>query len=151
MARHWAPLRDPNKPETRSRSISRVGTSADQWGQRPMFSEPGEDQLPPDQGNMGYEGRPDDIHPSDGRKSADGVADFRVDEAGSSVTVLPVSTDNVLAPPTDAQITAAFGADKPDGFVGIINDNGSSVQVWLCVRTKAAVDAWWYEQLTKAT
>ncbi len=115
-----------------------------------MFSEPGEDQPPPDQGNMGYEGRPDDIHPSDGRQSSDEVATLIVDEAGDSATTVSVSTDNVSAPPTDTQITAAFGAGRPDGFVGIINDNGSSVQVWLCIRTKAAVNAWWYELLTKA-
>ncbi|KKM83706.1 hypothetical protein LCGC14_1306600 [marine sediment metagenome] len=146
MARYWAPLRDPNKPEARSHSISRVGTVGDQWGQRPLFSEPGEDQLPPDQGNIGYEGRLDDIHPSDGRKSADGVADFRVDEAFIPIQFTE-SIDNVAFPPTDAELTAAFGAQSV-GSAFVVRDGGGAGLVYLVI--KGGNDTWWYELLTKA-
>ncbi len=147
MARHWAPLQDPNKAETRSRSISRVGTTSDVWGQRPLFSEPGEDQLPPDQGNMGYEGRPDDIHPSDGRESSDAVASL-VDNSPTAPVKFSVSMYNVSSPPTDAQLTEAFG-NKAGGEAFIVNDNGLSSALWLVVRARDG--SWHYEALTKAT
>jgi hypothetical protein len=124
-----------------------VGTVGDQWGQRPLFSEPGEDQPLPEQGNMGYEGRPDDIHPSDGRQSSDEVATLIADEVESAAVVLNFSTNNVSLPPTDAQITAAFGS-RPVGFIGFIIDNGGSGTVILCIRSQQ--DNWWYEQFTKA-
>ena len=148
MARHWAPLRDPSIPETRSRSISRVGIVGDRWGQRPLFSEPGEDQPPPEQGNVGYEGRPDDVHPSDGRESSNDVATLVAADAASTAVILTFATDNVSLPPTDAQITTAFGA-RPVGFIGIIIDNGGSGTVVLCIKSEQ--DTWWIEQFTKAT
>lgn len=148
MARHWAPLRDPTKPVTRSRSIIKAGNVVSQWGQRPMFSEPGEDQLPPEQGSMASEARLDDIHPSDGRQSSDEVATLIMDEAAStSRIILDFSTDNISIPPTDAQIRTAFG-DRPVGFIGFIIDRGGSGTVFLCIRSQQ--DNWWYERYTKA-
>lgn len=149
MARHWAPLQDPTRRETRSRSIIRplqgVGTS--QWEQRPLFSEPGPNQPPPEDGRMASEVQPDMIHPSDGRESSDEVATSVLDEVTSAAIILNFATDNVALPPTDAQITAAFGS-RPVGFVGFIIDNGGSGTVILCVRSQQ--DTWWLEQFTKA-
>ena len=145
MARHWAPLRDPQIPETRSRSISRVGSVGSQWGQRPLFSEPSEDQLPPEQGNMGREGRPDDIHPSDGRQSSDETATLVKAES-----LIPVkfsfSKNNVASPPTAAQLTAAFGS-KREGEAFIVFDAGAGA-AWFIVRGVSGV--WEYVALTSA-
>jgi hypothetical protein len=60
-----------------------------------------------------------------------------------------ISTANVSSPPTDAQLDSAFGdaATLPNGFVGIVDDNGAGTAVWLCV---VANNNWWYEALTVA-
>ena len=147
MARHWAPLRDPEVAETRSRSISRVGTVGTQWGQRPMFSEPGEDQPLPEQGVMGPEGRLDDIYPSDGRQSSDEVADLAKAEALVPVHFME-SVNNVSSTPTDAELEAAFGS-RAVGDAFIVRDNGGSGVIMLIVR--GGEKTWWFEILTKAT
>jgi len=59
---------------------------------------------------------------------------------------VPVSSDNVSSPPTDSEITSAFGTPS-DGFAGVIDDNGAGSDVWLVRR---ASGAWWYQALTKA-
>lgn len=60
-----------------------------------------------------------------------------------------VSNTNVSNPPTKAQITSAFGlpASVGDGFVGVIDDNGSGTTLWLCVSKGSE---WFYQQLTKS-
>ncbi len=146
MARHWAPLRDPTKPLTRSRSIIKTGNAGSQWGQRPMFSEPGEDQLPPEQGIMAPEARLDDIHPSDGRQSSDGIAELIAAEALVPVKFMG-STDNVSAVPTDAEITTAFGK-RDIGEAFVIRDDGGAGRVILII--KGGGGTWYYEVLTKA-
>lgn len=62
---------------------------------------------------------------------------------------VPVSTDDVSNPPTDAQLDTAFGtpAERGEGFIGIVDDNDVGTTIWLCIVTGSA---WWYEQLTKA-
>jgi len=51
--------------------------------------------------------------------------------------------------PTDAELDAAFGtpADLGNGFIGILDDGGAGITVWLCVTKRGA---WWYEKLTEA-
>jgi len=67
-------------------------------------------------------------------------------EASASLTV---ATDNVASPPTDAELDTAFGtaANLPEGFMGVLDDNGAGTTVWFCV---VSSNAWFYEQLTKA-
>lgn len=59
---------------------------------------------------------------------------------------LPVSTDNVSNPPTDAELTIAFGY-QPDGFTGLVDDNDAGATIWKIWR---AGGQWWYEGLTAA-
>lgn len=147
MARHWAPLRDPNKPETRSRNIGTVGRVGNQWGQRPMFSEPGEDQLPPEQGTIGPEARPDDIHPSDERIGSNATTDLAKADANRPVKFHMIDY-NVGNPPTDAEIRAAIGTAAMEADAFLICDAGGTGVVWLVVRSGG--DTWWYEKLTLA-
>lgn len=147
MARHWAPLRDLKVTETRSRSVVRPlpGTGANQWGQRPMFSEPGPDQAPPEDGRIPSEMQPDDINPTDGRESSHEVASEAIVDPVAPVR-FTISSLNVSSPPTDAQLTEAFGA-RSLGEAFIVIDGGSGA-VWLVVQAEGG--SWWYEALTEA-
>jgi len=60
-----------------------------------------------------------------------------------------IANDNVTNPPTDAELDTAFGdaATLPNGFVGLLDDNGAGSVVWFCAIVN---DRWWYEQLTVA-
>lgn len=91
--------------------------------------------------------QPDDIHPEDGRSSAEGVATLVKEEAETSAVFLTFSTDNVSLPPTEAQVEAAFG-DRTTGFIGFIIDNGLSGTVILCIKSQQ--DKWWFEIFTRA-
>lgn len=53
---------------------------------------------------------------------------------------LAVSTDNVSSPPTDAELTTAFGT-RQDGFVGVLDDNGGGLAIRLIVRSNSN---WYY-------
>ena len=64
---------------------------------------------------------------------------------GRAVRV-PVSYNNVANPPTDAELTTAFGW-QPDGFTAIIDDNAGATN---CYAVWRASGKWWYEELTKA-
>lgn len=70
--------------------------------------------------------------------------------AGDHTHPLTTATDNVASPPTDAELDTAFGQPSGlgDGFTGLLDDNGAGTTVWLCYVIN---NAWWYEQLTKAT
>ena len=147
--RYWDRAKDPNKPESRSRSTVQPVLSPvpSQFGQRPMFSVPGEDQPPPDQSMMGTESRLDPVVPEDnsqGSKSRT-VLDTPNPRAGITFTF---STDNVSATPTDAELRLAFSG-RPAGWSGILIDAGGVGTVYLCVKSQG--DTWWYEALTKAT
>lgn len=111
-----------------------------------MFSEPGQDQLPPTLGAIGTEISLDDIRPSDGRQSSNDVAELRLPES-----LIPVkfteSTKNVSSTPTDEELTEAFG-NKAIGEAFIIRDGGGAGTIMLIV--KGGQDTWWYEILTKA-
>ena len=110
-----------------------------------MFSVPGENQPPPDDSRMPTEMQPDSTHPTDGRQSAEGVADVVKSEA-----LIPIhftsSRLNVSNPPTLAQLNEAFGA-RSTGDAFIVIDGGGG-QVWLAVQAEG--DEWWYEGLTQA-
>ena len=148
MARHWAPLRDPEQRQTRSRSITNRGSVGAQWGQRPMFSEPGPDQPPPEQGSMGSEARPDDIHPSDERVGSEVRTDLT---KANAIQLVPfhVITHNVSWPPTDAEIRAALGSTNHVGDAFMIRDGAGAGRMTLIV--KGGGDTYWWGQLTKAT
>ncbi len=62
-------------------------------------------------------------------------------------TILAYSTDNVSSPPTEDELTAAFG-NQGAGFTALVLDGGIGT-VWLVVKSK--FDKWWFEALTKAT
>jgi len=59
---------------------------------------------------------------------------------------LQISTANVSNPPTDAELTEAFGTPR-NGFMALVDDAGAGTTVWKVWR---AADAWWYEELTEA-
>lgn len=65
-------------------------------------------------------------------------------------TYMHYSTANVSSPPTDAELDSIFGspANRPPGFLAIINDAGGGTTIWLVAT--AGGNAWWYEQLTRA-
>lgn len=72
-------------------------------------------------------------------------------ERNATVEYFEIRTDttNVSNPPTDAELDSVFGAASalPDGFIGILDDAGGAVDVWLCI---VMTNSWWYEKLTKA-
>lgn len=72
-----------------------------------------------------------------------------VNRLQSRSNLIPINNANVSSPPTDAELDSAFGdaATMPNGFMGIIDDNGAGTAVWLCVVTN---NNWWYEALTTA-
>ena len=146
--RYWNRLSDPDKPRARSRSpiIPLIGTARDQWGQRPLFSVPGPDQPPPEEGRLGSEARLDGITPLDESPGSEARTALIAGE-GRIPVVLTNSKDNVSGTPTEAEFDLAFGA-KPVGFIGIVIDGGGAGQVWLVVRSKS--ELWWYERLTRA-
>ena len=59
------------------------------------------------------------------------------------------SAANVSVPPTAAELTSAFGApaDVGAGFIGVVNDDGAGLNVWLAVSDGAA---WWHVACTLA-
>jgi len=59
---------------------------------------------------------------------------------------LQISTANVSNPPTDAELTEAFGTPR-NGFMALVDDADAGTTVWKVWR---AADAWWYEELTEA-
>ncbi len=146
--RYWDRVKDPNKPESRSRSVVRSVLSPvpSQFGQRPMFSVPGEDQPPPDQEMIGTEARLDPVVPIDdsrGSKSRTVLENPNLREG----IVLTYSTNNVANPPTEDQLNTAFGP-RPVGWTGFVIDAGGAGVVWFCIKSRG--DLWYYEQLTKA-
>lgn len=73
----------------------------------------------------------------------------RLDALQIPEVYLPIATDNVSSPPTDAQLDAAFGtpAAVGAGFRGLVDDNDADTAVWFVVSNGVS---WWYEALTKA-
>ncbi len=51
----------------------------------------------------------------------------------SGLNVWYESSMDVSNPPTDAELTAAFGAVE-DGFLGLLDDDGAGENVWVCAR-----------------
>lgn len=149
MARHWAPLRNPDVSESRSRSIINMGTgsASSQFGQRPIFSEPGPDQPPPDEGRMGPETRPEDVHLIDKRLGSNETEDFTKENVIQPVPFHVVSA-NVSNPPTDTEIRAAIGTNAMLGDAFIIRDGSGAAVLWLIV--KGGGDTYHVEGLTKA-
>lgn len=144
--RYWNRIRDPDTPVTRSRSViqSPSNSAPSQFGQRPMFSVPGPDQTPPDEGRLNQEARLDDVKPTDESPGSEARTELTLDEARMGTVLIHVNV-NVASPPTDAQIRTVFGP-RSVGFVGLIWDGSGAA--WLCVRGRT--DFWWYEGLTKA-
>ena len=125
--------------------------SPTQFGQRPLFSEPGENQPQPTRGALGTEARLDDVVPVD--RSSGSKATTNLEQVGLDVgVILPYSIDNVSNPPTEAQLDAAFGTN-PAGWFSAVVDSGGAGQVWLVMRSVSNADGfrWWYEALTRAT
>ena len=52
------------------------------------------------------------------------------------------STANVSDPPTSAELTSIWDtpANLPDGFIGLVNDNGAGTDIWIAVVINSA----WY-------
>jgi hypothetical protein len=62
---------------------------------------------------------------------------------------LPLKTNNVSSPPTDAELDGIFGspANLPTGFVALVNDNGAGSAEYL---VWADSTNWFYAAGTKA-
>lgn len=149
MARHWNPLRDPDKTQTRSRSVIDTGfdSANSQFGQRPLFSEPGEDQPAPDADPLTPESKPDSITPTDGQESSNDVATLRAVEINQPVP-FPVASFNVANPPTESDLRGTFGTGAQLGEAFIVRDGTGASKLWLVVKGGAGV--WYYTGLTKA-
>lgn len=147
--RYWDRLSNPNTPVSRSRNVIRSvpGTVSSQWGQRPLFSEPGPDQPPPEEGELGSEARLEEVHPADRTKGSEDRSDLILDEPSVPV-VLTHSNTNVANPPTAAQLEASFGP-RPTGFTAFVQDGGSAGVVWLCIRAVGG-NLWHYVKFTGA-
>lgn len=78
------------------------------------------------------------------------IIDLRMAELGFPNKRHRVLTTDVSSPPTETELTGAFGTpgDLGNGFVGFIDDDGAGATVWLCA---VVGGSWWYEQLSKAT
>ena len=147
--RYWDRAIDPDKAESRSRSTiqSVLSPVPSQFGQRPMFSVPGEDQPPPDQTMMGTEARLDPVVPGDESRGSKSRTILNTGNSRAGIT-FTYSTDNVSNPPTADQLNAAFGP-RLVGWSGIVIDGGGAGVVWICVKSKN--DSWWFNKFTKAT
>ncbi len=147
--RFWDRAKDPNNPESRSRSTvhSVLSLVPSQFGQRPMFSVPGEDQPPPDQTMMGTEARLDPVVPEDESRGSKSRTVLNTDNPRAGI-MFTRSVDNVSNPPTADQLNAAFGP-KLVGWAGIVIDGGGAGVVWICVKSQN--DSWWFNKFTKAT
>jgi len=146
--RYWDRARDPDKPESRSRSTVSpgIGPAPSQFGQRPMFSVPGEDQPPPEQGVIGTEARLDPVVPTDESEGSKARTDLEGVNLRAGV-MMTYSKNDVSNPPTEDQLNEAFGP-RPSGWVGFIIDGGGAGVVWFCI--KSTSEKWYYELLTKA-
>jgi hypothetical protein len=76
-----------------------------------------------------------------------GEADPRVFFTPPTPIVLSVDDTNVSNPPTDAELTAAYGA-QADGFVKLLDDGGAGTTVYLVFRANSK---WWHIAATEAT
>ncbi len=114
-----------------------------------MFSEPGPDQPPPDQGAMLTAVRLDEVHPTDRREGADSVTEFAPAVLPPGIPFHIINAGTLSVPPTDAQIRVALGSQAGVADAFIVRDGGGAGQLWFVVRGGA--DTWWYERLTKAT
>lgn len=63
---------------------------------------------------------------------------------------IPLATDNVSNPPTDAELDAAFGtpAAVGAGFARVLDDGGDDTTVYLVTSNGTS---WWFVAMTKAT
>lgn len=149
--RYWNRLRDPDKPTTRSRSVTNLpsGSAMSQFGQRPMFSVPGPDQPPPDEGRLNPEARLDDVVPTDESVGSEARTELTKDEFSGDAVMVPYVSYNVSYPPTDAQLTSALGTQSMGYMALVIDGVNYTSQVWLCV--KSFGDSWWYEGLSRAS
>lgn len=149
--RYWNRLRDPDIPRTRSRSVTQVptGIARSQFGQRPMFSVPGPDQPPPEEGRLNPEARLDDVVPTDESVGSEARTELHRDEVSVAGVMVPYVAFNVSYPPTDAQLTSALGTQAMGYMALVIDGVNYTSPVWLCV--KSFGDSWWYELLSRAT
>jgi len=65
-------------------------------------------------------------------------------ETMESLPVAAVSYANVSNPPLAAELTAVWGT-PPEGFVGVVDDNGAGANIWEVWRIAGG---WWYQALT---
>lgn len=67
-----------------------------------------------------------------------------------TASYVPIHTDDVSAPPTDAELDAAIGtpADVGAGYVALLDDNGAGDAMYLIASDGTN---WWHAALTKAT
>lgn len=144
--RYWSRVSNPDARKSHTRSTLREQTGLSQFGQRPMFSRPDEENEPAT-GKLAPEARLDDVVPTDESTGSEKRTPLVVPE-GRIASVVLVSKNNVSNPPTDAQLTTAFGY-RQVGFMGIVIDAAGAGLVWIVV--KSTSNLWWYELLTKAT
>jgi len=140
-------LVDPDRPQGRQHGTVKLGPdeARSQWGQRPLFSIPGEDQPPPVQMGLGPEATRDPPIPED--RSVGSAWREELEKGEPETAILPRSRNNVGSPPTEAEIDTAFGP-RTVGWIGMIIDGGGAGVVWLIVRSEG--NLWYYEQMTKA-
>jgi len=60
--------------------------------------------------------------------------------------ILDVDAADVTDPPTSAELSAIFGSDPGDGFIGLIQDTSSAGSLYLAVFN----NGWWVLEFTAA-
>lgn len=142
--RFWNPPINPDNPPIRRRTAQRKHEGEHRFPLTPIFSDATEEQ-PPSESTIGPEARVDDLTPEDRGPGSQDRADRVLAQGPTEPVVMTYSPAIVSSPPTDQEIRDLFGTQQI-GFVGLII---RSAVVWMVV--KGSADAWWYEQLTKAT
>jgi hypothetical protein len=112
-----------------------------------MFSEPGPDQPPPDEGRLAPEVQLEGVTPVDESKGSKARTDLIKEEGLARTVLLPISLADVSNPPTTTELAAIFG-NPPAGSAGFVIDGGGGLTWFVVKRTTAQ---WGYELLTQTT
>jgi hypothetical protein len=114
----------------------------DTLGQRPLFSDPTEDNVP-DTTNLPAETRLDDASPID--RSLGNADTWEPAGSVEDITEVLYRFGTFTSPPTASELDSLLGIQrKIKGFIGIARRSGQAFLV-ICDGTD-----WWYEQMTQA-
>jgi hypothetical protein len=75
-----------------------------------------------------------------------------LDVTSSSIQIKRETSD-ISNPPTNAEITSAFGtpAAAGEGFIALMDDNDAATNIYIVASTGTTEDRWWYAALTQSS